>query len=98
MHIVHLSLSSACNDIDFLPNDILNPFPNGKFKTSKLREFADDNFKFDENGRKFLKQVENTVEKGEISPYEQFLISPQWFQKTCRYSRHIKIKARLGKD
>ena len=31
--------------------------------SSKLKEFADDNFKFDENGRKFLKSVENTVGK-----------------------------------
>ena len=38
----------------------------------KLKEFADDNFKFDENGRKFSKQVENTVGKGEIARYEQF--------------------------
>ena len=28
---------------------------------SKLKEFADDNFKFDENGRKFSKLVENNV-------------------------------------
>ena len=34
--------------------------------SSKFKEFADDNFKFDENGRKFLKQVENNVRKGEI--------------------------------
>ena len=34
--------------------------------SSKLKEFADDNFKFDENGRKLSKRVENTVEKGEI--------------------------------
>ena len=33
----------------------------------KLREFADDNFKFDENGRKFSKWLENTVGKGEIA-------------------------------
>ena len=32
-----------------------------------MKEFADDNFKFDENGRKLLKQVENTVGKGEIA-------------------------------
>ena len=29
------------------------------------------------------KQVENTVGKGEIAPYEQFLFFPQCFQKTC---------------
>ena len=34
--------------------------------SSKLNEFADDNFKFDENARKLSKQVENTVGKGEI--------------------------------
>ena len=39
------------------------------------KEFADKNFKFDENDRKFSKSVENTVEKGEIARYEQFLLS-----------------------
>ena len=41
---------------------------------SKLKEFADDNFKFDENGRKFSKRVENTMLKGEIAHYQQFLL------------------------
>ena len=50
---------------------------------SKLIEFADDNFKFDENGRKLSKRVENTVGKGEIAHYEQFLLFPQCFQKAC---------------
>ena len=30
-----------------------------------------------------LKQVENTVGKGEIARYEQFLLFPQCFQKAC---------------
>ena len=34
---------------------------------SKLKEFADDNFKYDENGRKLSKRVKNTVGKGEIA-------------------------------
>ena len=51
--------------------------------SSKLKEFADNNFKFDENGRKLSKQVENTVGKGEIARYEQFLPFPQCFQKAC---------------
>ena len=29
------------------------------------------------------KRVENTVGKGEIARYEQFLLFPQCFQKTC---------------
>ena len=49
--------------------------------SSKLKEFADDNFKFDENGRKLSKRVENAVGKGEIAHYEQFLLSPQCLQK-----------------
>ena len=57
---------------------LLNPFQNDKIlDSSKLKEFADDNFKFNENGRKFSKLVENTA------CYEQFLLSPQCFQKTC---------------
>ena len=50
---------------------------------SRLKEFADDTFIFDENGRKFFKRVENTVGKGETARYEQFLPFPQVFQKTC---------------
>ena len=51
--------------------------------SSKLKDFADNNFKFDKNGRKFFKWEENTVGKGEIARYEQFLLFPQCFQKTC---------------
>ena len=47
--------------------------------TSKLKEFSDNNFKFDENGRKLSKQVENSVGKGEIARSEQFLLFPQSF-------------------
>ena len=32
--------------------------------SSKLKDFADDNLKFEENGRKLFKPVENTVGKG----------------------------------
>ena len=46
-----------------------------------MEEFADHNFKSDERGRKLVKQVENTVGKGEITRYEQFLLFPQCFQK-----------------
>ena len=50
--------------------------------SSNLEEFTDNNFRFDENGRKFSKRVENTVGKGEIAHYEEFLLFPQCFQKT----------------
>ena len=51
--------------------------------SSKLKEFADDNFKFDKNSRKLSKRVENTVGKGEIACYEQLLLFSQCFQKAC---------------
>ena len=51
--------------------------------SSKLKEFEDNNLKFDENGRKFSTWVENNVEKGEIARYEQFHVFPQCFQETC---------------
>ena len=51
--------------------------------SSKLEEFAYDNFKCDENGRKLSKQVENTVGKGQIAHYKQFILFLQCFQKTC---------------
>ena len=44
-----------------------------------MKEFADANFKFDENGRKFSEWVENAVGKGEIALYEQFLLLLQCF-------------------
>ena len=51
--------------------------------TSILKEFADENFILDENGRKFSEWVENAVGKGEIARKEQFLLFPLSFQKTC---------------
>ena len=41
-----------------------------------LFQTARKNFKFDKNGRKFSKRVENAVGKGEIARDEQFLLFP----------------------
>ena len=43
---------------------MLNPF--NRLPDEK---FADDNFKFDENGKRLSKRIENTVRKGEIARY-----------------------------
>ena len=43
--------------------------------SSNLKEFVDDNFKFDENERKFSERLENTV--------GQFLLFPLYFQNNC---------------
>ena len=50
---------------------------------SKMQQSADDNFKFDKNTRTHSDGVENTMGKGEIARYEQFLLFPQCFQKAC---------------
>ena len=62
----------------------VNPLPDDKIlDRSKLKQSADDNFKFHENMRKFSKQLENTVDKREIACYEQFLLFPPCFLKAC---------------
>ena len=64
------------------------PFPKGQiFDSSKLKEFADDNFKFEEIGQKFSNRVKNNVGKLEIACYEQFLLFPHCFQKTFKAGR-----------
>ena len=55
--------------------------------SSQVKEFAVDNNKTDENNRKTSRWVRNTEEKGEIAHYEQFLLFPQCFQKTCPADR-----------
>ena len=51
----------------------INPFPKQQMlDSSELKEFANDNFGFDETGGKYSKWVKKktTVEKGEIVRYE----------------------------
>ena len=70
--------------VKFLVTKCFQPFPKRKILDSlKLKEFADDNIKLDENGRKLANLVENTVGKREMARYEPFLLFPQCFQKTC---------------
>ena len=63
--------------------------------SSKNSEFEDYSFKFDEDGRKFFKWVENTVGKGEIALNEQSPF-PTVFSKDL-YCRHVKTRACMGK-
>ena len=66
------------------PQTIISLFPKQQIlDSSKLKEFGDNNFKFNENDKQFSKWVENNVGKGEIAHYEQFLLFPLCFQKTC---------------
>ena len=64
--------------------------------SSKLKVFADDNFEFYKNSKMFPERIENAVGKGEIARYEQFLLFPQCFQKTCS-AVHVKNQVLFGK-
>ena len=60
--------------------------------SSKLKEFADDNFKFDEHERKFFRQLENTVGKGEIARY--FTTEPwvrYFMTEPCRTALQLNV-------
>ena len=50
----------------------------------------------DETGEKFLKMVENTVGKGEIARYGQFLLFPVFSNDI--YSRRVETRVCLGND
>ena len=76
---------------------MLNPSPNGNISDcSKLKEFADDNFKLGENGRKFLKRIENTVEKRRNCSLRAISPFPTVFSKDL-FCGHVKNRAGLGK-
>ena len=77
---------------------MLSLFPKRQIlDSSKLIGFADDNFKFEENGRKFSKWVENTVwEKENLIVTSNFSFSHTMFSKNL-YCRHVKTRADLGK-
>ena len=63
--------------MDHIPFCFVQPITRWQIlDSSKLKEFADNNFKFDENGRKLSKWIENTVGNGEIARYKQFLLFP----------------------
>ena len=64
---------------------------NQTFHWSKSKALADDNFKFDENGGKLSKWVENTVVNGEIAITREI----KCFQKNL-YRKLVKTRACLG--
>ena len=77
-------------------NIYIKPFPKQILDSFKLKDFADDNLEFGKMAECYPKRLENTVGKGEIACYEQFLLSPV-FSKDL-YCRHLKTRACLGKD
>ena len=84
----YIIIQKFCLPLSYFSSKLLDPshlfktltFPKRQIlDSSKLKESADDNLKFDQNDRKFSKPIENTVGKGEIARYEQFHLFPQCF-------------------
>ena len=69
--------------IDILDLSWLTHYQMTNFRLFQIERLCVNIFKFDKNDRKLSKWVENTVGKGEIDRYEQFLLFPQCFQKAC---------------
>ena len=67
---------------------MLKPFPKQQILDfSKLKEFADYKFEFNENGRKFSKRVENTVEKEKLLVTSNFSFSNSVFKRFILQTR-----------
>ena len=81
------------------------PFPGSlilsqttNFKTlPNLKELAGENFEFDKKGRKLSIWVENTVGKGEIACYEQYLFSRSVFKSFVLQTRENQRLFGFGK-
>ena len=89
--VVDLTPSQTTNCCIFGFNASLTLSQRTILDSSKLKEFAADNFNFDENGRKFSKQEENTVEKEKLLIMSNFYFSPSVFSKNF-YCRHVKTR------
>ena len=68
------------NNLDWLQ---LTHYQTINFRLFQTERVCRRQFKFDENCRKLSNRVENTVGKGEIARYKQFLLFPLCFQKAC---------------
>ena len=58
-----------------------NPLLETNLGSSKLKEFADDNFKFDKNGRKLSKWVKTLWEKEKLLVTSNFSFSHSVFKR-----------------
>ena len=66
-------------------------------RMTNLKELENNNFEFDNNDGKFSGRIEKAVGKGEIARQEEFLLSPQSFQKTDVQQTRKNISGLLGK-
>ena len=76
----------------------INTFQNNKFWTLPKGKSLHTTIKILKNMVvSSPRRIENAVGKGEIAYYEKLLLFQKSFQKTIKYSRHIKTKGLFGK-
>ena len=69
-------------DLRTFENVLVYPFQKQEIlDSSKVKEFADDYFKFDENGLKLSKCIENNAGKGELLVKSNFSFSHSVFKR-----------------
>ena len=78
-----------------MSDDILTLSHTTTLHSAKLKGFADNNFKFVENGGKFSERVENTVGKRRNCSLQAISPFPTGFSKEL-YCRHIKTRVFFG--
>ena len=67
--------------------------------TSKAKDFADDNFEYDKDGRKLSKRVENTLGKEKLFVTSNFCFSHSVFKRLLLQTRKNKgLFGRVLKD
>ena len=79
------SVTAISSDSFIIQSHVLILSQTTNFRLFQIQRVSDDNFKCDENGRRFSKWLKNTVGKGEIACNEVL------------YGRHVKTRAILGK-
>ena len=77
----------------------INPFPKQQIlDSSKLKEFADDNFIFDENGGKYSKIVKKHCEKRRNCSLRNWrkMITGFFFPEYHKHCQTVQIKDRIA--
>ena len=77
--------------------NVIYPFPKRQIlEASKLKQFADDNFKFEETGRKTIQMGRKHCGKRRNCSLRAISPFPTVFSKDM-YCRHVKTRGCLGK-
>ena len=88
-HVSYLHIFFSIYSICASAKVITEPFPKQQIlESTKSKEFADDNFRFNENGRKLSKQLKKTLrEKEKVLVTSNFSFSHSVFKSLVQQTR-----------